>query len=91
MARLWSATHGWRRPGTNLIQINTMNGVRHAVADISLPDLDFVHQNDGSRGSPTVAMMIIEWHCSGIQIRINNGIVLIILDWDLIMYLWGFL
>lgn len=40
-------THEWRRPRTNLIQINTMNGVRHAVADIPLPDLDFVHQNDG--------------------------------------------
>ncbi|WMW81121.1 S9 family peptidase [Undibacterium cyanobacteriorum] len=41
------STHEWRRPRTNLLEINTLNGARHSVADIGMPDLDFLHQADG--------------------------------------------
>lgn len=41
------STHEWRRPRTNLIEINSFTGVRRSVADLAMPNLSFVHQSNG--------------------------------------------
>ncbi len=42
------STHEWRRPRTNLIEINSNSVIRRTIADIAMPNLDFLHQHDGT-------------------------------------------
>lgn len=42
------STHEWRRPRTNLIEINSQSVIRRTLADIPMPGLDFIHQHDGT-------------------------------------------
>ena len=41
------STHEWRRPRTNLIEINSLPAFVARLRDLAMPNLSFVHQSNG--------------------------------------------